>query len=60
MPSEGAAAMYSRLQSILEGATAIVHQLMPKPLFSQVPVPQTPSVPDHVFWALNCALNLKA
>jgi hypothetical protein len=36
MPGEGAT-MYSRLQSILDHANAIVHQLMPKPISSQLP-----------------------
>jgi hypothetical protein len=42
MPGEGAAAMSSRLQSIPNRAAAIVHQLMPKPISSQAPVPETP------------------
>jgi hypothetical protein len=42
MPGEGAAAMYSRLQSIPDDANAIVHQLIPKPISSQLPVHETP------------------
>jgi hypothetical protein len=37
MPSEGAAAMSPCLQSIPDSAAAIVHQLMPKAISSQVP-----------------------
>jgi hypothetical protein len=40
MPGEGAAAMSSRLQSIPNSTAAIVHQLMPKPISSQVPDPE--------------------
>ena len=38
MPGEGVA-MYLCLQSVPDSVTAIVHQLMPKAISSQAPVP---------------------